>query len=44
MIRAEALNETPEPRGVIHLREMRDLVGGEVIENKWRREDQPPGL
>lgn len=44
VIRAEALNETPEPRGVIHLGEMRDLMGREVIEDKRRREDQPPGI
>jgi hypothetical protein len=44
MVGTEALNETPEPCRVIHLREMRDFMRREVIEDKGRGEDQPPGI
>src|SRR5712692_3902844 len=39
----EALHQPPEPRRVIELDEMGNLVRGEVIEHEWRRENEPPG-
>ena len=35
---------TPEPGRVIHLDEMGDLVGGEIVQHVGRREDQAPGI
>src|SRR5712671_4565406 len=40
---AHLTHDAPEPRRVVHLDEMRHLMGGEVIEHEGRREDQPPG-
>ena len=42
MVGTEALNEPPEPCGMIHLRQMRDFMRRKVIEDEGRREDQPP--
>ena len=42
MILAKALDQPPEPGGVIHLDEMRDLVRGEIVEHKAGCEDEPP--
>lgn len=33
----------PEPRRVVHLDEMSDFVGGEIVEHEGRCEDQAPG-
>src|SRR3954454_21138737 len=41
--RADLAADAPEPRRVVHLNEMGDLVGGEIVENVRRREDQAPG-
>src|ERR1700688_4338590 len=35
-------DDPPEPRRMIHLDEMRDLVGGEIVQHIRRRKDQPP--
>jgi hypothetical protein len=40
--RIEPFDHRPEIRAMIHLGEMRNLVGGEVIEDVRRREYQPP--
>ena len=42
VIRRQALHQSPEARPVIHLREMRDLVRHNIIENAFRRQDEPP--
>ena len=39
---ADFRNDLPEPRRVVHLDEMGDLVGGEIVQHIGRREDQPP--
>src|SRR4051812_34797858 len=41
--RADLAADAPEPRRVVHLNEMGDLVGGEIVEHVRRREDQAPG-
>ena len=33
----------PEAGGVVHLFEVRDFVGGDVVEGKSRRADEAPG-
>ncbi len=33
----------PERLPVVHLAQMRNLVGGEIIEHVWRGKDQTPG-
>jgi len=40
---ADPAADPPEPRRVIHLDEMRDLMGGQIVQHVGRREDQPPG-
>src|SRR5690349_19418771 len=44
MVGAEAPHQPPEPRRVVHLDEMRDLVGGEICEHEARGENEPPGI
>src|SRR5260370_27191994 len=39
---ADPVDHPPEPRRMIHLDEMRDLVRGEIVQHVGRREDQPP--
>ena len=41
--RADLATDAPEPRRVVHLDEMGDLVGGEIVEHIGRCEDQAPG-
>ena len=41
-IRANAIDQPPEPRRVIHLDEMRHFMRGEIIQHERRRQDQPP--
>jgi len=41
-MRTDAVNQPPETAGVIHLDEMGDLVRGQIIEDEWRRQHQPP--
>src|SRR5579872_334316 len=40
---ADFSHDFPEPRRMVHLDEMGDFVGREVVEHVRRREDQPPG-
>src|ERR1700756_3022056 len=40
---ANPRHHPPEPRRMVHLDEMRYLMGGEIVEHEGRREDQPPG-
>ena len=40
---ADPRDHPPEPRRVVHLDQMRDFMGGEIIQHIGRREDQPPG-
>ncbi len=40
--RAVPRQQPPEPRRVVHLLKVRNLVGGEVVEHERRRQDQPP--
>ena len=42
--RIEPFDQRPEARGMIHLDEMRDFMGGNVVEYERRREDQAPGV
>src|SRR5205085_9553880 len=42
VIRRQALHQSPEARPVIHLREMRDLVRHNIIEDAFRRQNEPP--
>ncbi len=35
-------DHAPEGAGVVHVPEMRDLVGGDIVEHAWRRHDQAP--
>ena len=39
---ADPRDHLPEPRRVVHLDEMRDLVGGEIIQHIGWRQDEPP--
>src|ERR1700735_4514465 len=41
--RMEAARELPEQRRMIHVRDMRHLVRGEIIEHERRRENETPG-
>ena len=43
-IRADAVDQPPEPRRVVHLDQMRHLMHGEIVQHERRREDQPPGV
>ena len=36
------LYEAPKARPMVHLAQMRDLMSCDVIQNKWRRKDEPP--
>jgi len=40
---ASAPYHLPEPRRMIHFNQMRHLMGGEIIQHKGRRKNQPPG-
>src|SRR4051812_778386 len=40
---ADLANHAPEPRRVVHLDEMGDFMGGQIVQHIGRREDQPPG-
>ena len=42
VIRRQALHQSPEARPVIHLREMRDLVRHDIVEDAFGRQDEPP--
>ena len=39
---ADPADHPPEPRRMVHLDEMRHLMGGEIVEHIRRRQDQPP--
>ena len=39
---ADPRNDPPEPGRMVHFDEMRDLMGGEIVQHVRRREDQPP--
>jgi len=39
---AHALHQLPELLRVVHLDEVRDLVGGEIVEHETRREHETP--
>ena len=41
-LRTDTRNDLPEPRRVVHLDQMRDLMSGEIVEHIRWREDQPP--
>src|SRR6185369_3451011 len=41
---ADAADDPPEPRRVVHLDEMGDLMGGEIVQHIGRRQDQSPGI
>src|SRR3981189_633438 len=41
-LRIEALYQPREPRWVVELDEMGDLVRGEIVEHERRRENKPP--
>src|SRR4051794_15629871 len=43
-VRADAVDQPPEPRRVVHLDQMRHLMDGEIIQHEWRGENQPPGI
>ena len=34
--------EPPEAGAVVHFAQMRDFMGCDIIQNKWRRKDEPP--
>ena len=36
------LYEPPEAGAMVHFAHMRDFMGRDVIQNKWRRKDEPP--
>ena len=36
------LYELPEAGAMVHFAHMRDFMGRDVIQNKWRRKDEPP--
>src|SRR5262249_42130917 len=38
----DARHHAQEPRRMVHLDQMSDLMGGEIIEHERRRQDQPP--
>ena len=42
--RTQARNLIPEGSGMVHLDQMGDLVGGDVIKHLGRRHDQPPAI
>ena len=42
-VRAEALAQRPEFRTVVHLAQMRNLMGGQIINDVFRCHDNPPG-
>ena len=42
-VRAELLAERPEVRAVVHFLQVRDLMGGEIIDHRGRRHDDAPG-
>ena len=42
-VAADFRDDPPEPRRMVHLDQMRDLMRGEIVQHKGRREDQPPG-
>ena len=42
VVRVEALDDAPEARPVVHLGEVRHLVRDDVVDHRFRREDQPP--
>jgi hypothetical protein len=39
---ADFRDHPPEPRRMVHLDQMRDFMGGEIIQHERRRQDQPP--
>ena len=36
------LYETPKAGAMVHFAHMGDFMGRDVIQNKWRRKDEPP--
>ena len=43
-IRAELVDQPPEAMRVVHLDQMGDLMGCQIIKHIGRREDQAPGI
>ena len=35
-------HQSPEPRTMIHFKKMSDLMRRHIVQNKWRRKDEPP--
>src|SRR6478735_267826 len=40
---AQLVGELPEPVGMVQLAQVRNLMGGEVVEHEGRRHDETPG-
>ena len=36
------LYEAPEAGPMVHFAHMRDFMGCDIVQNKWRRKDEPP--
>src|SRR5258708_19868164 len=41
-VRHQGLDQPPETRLMIELPQMRDFVRNDVVEDAWRRQDEPP--
>src|SRR5579884_690523 len=43
-VRTDAFDQCPESPRMIHFDEVRHFVRGQIVENEWRRQNEPPGI
>ena len=41
-VRNSVFYETPKAGAMVHFAQMGDFMGRDVIQNEWRRKDEPP--